>query len=221
MKDNKRIEIAPSILAADFSRLGEEIKSVEPEVAMIHIDVMDGHYVPNLTVGVPVIQSLRRVTPLIFDVHLMVVDPISFIIPFSEAGSDIITFHVETIKDPNDGIDLIHSLGKRAGLSVHPDTPVDTLFPYLHKLDTVLIMSVRPGFGGQDFMPEAIERITRVREKIDRTGSRTLISVDGGITPKNARTVTKAGANVLVVGSAIFGIENPLRAIKEFRKCVM
>lgn len=221
MTEKKHIEIAPSILAADFSRLGEEIKSVEPEVKMIHVDVMDGHYVPNITIGVPVLQSIRKVTPLVFDVHLMVVDPIPFVIPFSEAGSDIITLHVETLDDPNIGIDLIHSLGKRAGLSVHPDTPVEALFPYLKKLDTVLIMSVHPGFGGQEFMPEAIERVRSVHRELKRIGGHALISVDGGITASNARSIIDAGANVLVVGSSIFGTEDPLKAVTELKKCVM
>jgi len=220
MTEKKRIEIAPSILAADFSRLGEEIKSVEPEVKMIHVDVMDGHYVPNITIGVPVLQSIRKVTPLVFDVHLMVVDPIPFVIPFSEAGSDVITLHVETLDDPNIGIDLIHSLGKRAGLSVHPDTPVEALFPYLKKLDTVLIMSVHPGFGGQEFMPEAIERVRSVHRELDRIGGHALISVDGGITASNARSIIDAGANVLVVGSSIFGAEDPRKAVTELKKCV-
>jgi len=220
MRKKTRIEIAPSILAADFSRLGEEIKSVETEVKMIHIDVMDGHYVPNITIGVPVIQSIRKITPLIFDVHLMVVDPIPFVIPFSEAGSDIISLHVETLADPNIGIDLIHSLGKRAGLSIHPDTPVDVLFPYLEKLDTILVMSVQPGFGGQEFMPEALDRVSRIRHELERIGGHALISVDGGITTANAQAIVEAGADVLVIGSSIFGTKDPQKAIAEFKKCV-
>ncbi len=220
MADYRRVEIAPSILAADFSRLGEEIKNVEPEVKILHIDVMDGHYVPNITIGVPVIQSIRKITPLVFDVHLMVVDPVPFVIPFSEAGSDIITLHVETLEDPDAGIDLIHSLGKRAGLSVHPDTPVEALFPYLSKLDTVLVMSVRPGFGGQKFMPEALERVSRIHRELLRIDGRALISVDGGITAGNAGSIVEAGASVLVVGSSIFGTDDPRKSVAELKKCV-
>lgn len=221
MNVNERVEIAPSILAADFSRLGEEIKNVEPAVSMIHVDVMDGHYVPNLTIGVPVIESIRKITSLVFDVHLMVVDPLSFVVPFSEAGADMITLHIETLSDPDQGIDLIHSLGKKAGLSVHPDTAVETLFPYLHKLDRVLVMSVRPGFGGQEFMPEALARVAALRDEIDKIGGVAKIAVDGGITTGNARKIAEAGADVLVVGSAIFGTANPIGAIGEFDQCVM
>ncbi|MBN1891553.1 MAG: ribulose-phosphate 3-epimerase [Clostridiales bacterium] len=221
MNVNDRVEIAPSILAADFSRLGEEIKNVEPQVSMIHVDVMDGHYVPNLTIGVPVIESIRKITSLVFDVHLMVVDPIPFVVPFSEAGSDIITLHVETLSDPDYGIDLIHSLGKKAGLSVHPDTAVEALFPYLHKLDRVLVMSVRPGFGGQEFMPEALARVAALRYEIDKNGGVARLAVDGGITTVNAKEIADAGADVLVVGSAIFGAENPIGAVEDLKKCVM
>ena len=218
---SSEIEIAPSILAADFARLGEEIKSVEPFVKRIHIDVMDGHYVPNLTIGIPVIQSIRKITSLIFDVHLMVVDPVPFVVPFAQAGSDVITLHIETLQDPDEAIDFIHSTGKKAGLSVHPDTPIELIFPFLAKLDNVLVMSVRPGFGGQEFMPEAIERISDIRHAIENAHSNAVISVDGGITAGNAREIAEAGAGILVVGSAVFGTGDPSAAVRELQICVM
>lgn len=221
MENNSLIEVAPSILSADFGRLGEEIQSVRPVSKYLHVDVMDGHYVRNLTVGVPVIKSIRKISTHIFDVHLMIENPLDYIAAFSDAGADIITLHIETLDDPQKGIDAIHKLGKLAGLTVHPDTPVEALFPYLDQLDLVLIMSVRPGFGGQEFIPESFERIRMVREQLDRIGSKALLSVDGGISARNAADVVKAGGRLLVVGSAVFETENPKNAVEEILRCVM
>lgn len=221
MENNNQVEVAPSILSADFGRLGEEIQSVRPVSKYLHIDVMDGHYVRNITVGVPVIKSIRKISTHIFDVHLMIENPMDYVAAFSDAGADIITLHIETMEDPQKGIDAIHKLGKLAGLSVHPDTPVEVLFPYLGELDLVLIMSVRPGFGGQEFIPESYERISKVRKQLDRIGSKALLSVDGGISSRNAADVVKEGAELLVVGSAVFESENPKNAVEEILRCVM
>ncbi|NLW88554.1 MAG: ribulose-phosphate 3-epimerase [Clostridiaceae bacterium] len=221
MTEPLKYEVAPSILAADFARLGEEIGKVESVSGRIHVDVMDGHYVPNLTIGVPVIRSIRKVTDLILDVHLMVTDPLRFVVPFAEAGSDVITVHVETLENPIEAIELIRSVGKKAGLSIHPDTPVEVLFPYLAMLDNVLIMSVRPGFGGQEFMPEAMGRIRRIRAEMDRMKSSATLSVDGGISKENARAVVNAGGRILVIGSAVFESINPKKAVEDILKCAM
>lgn len=221
MTEPLKYEVAPSILAADFARLGEEIGKVESVSGRIHVDVMDGHYVPNLTIGVPVIRSIRKVTDLILDVHLMVTDPLRFVVPFAEAGSDVITVHVETLENPIEAIELIRSVGKKAGLSIHPDTPVEVLFPYLAMLDNVLIMSVRPGFGGQEFMPEAMGRIRRIRAEMDRMKSSATLSVDGGISKENARAVVNAGGRILVIGSAVFESRNPKKAVEDILKCAM
>jgi ribulose-phosphate 3-epimerase len=219
MESFNQIEVAPSILSADFGRLGEEIQSVRPVSKYLHVDVMDGHYVRNITVGVPVIKSIRKISTHIFDVHLMIENPLEYIAAFSDAGADIITLHIETMDDPQKGIDAIHKLGKLAGLTVHPDTPVEALFPYLDQLDLVLIMSVRPGFGGQEFIPESFERIRIVRKQLDRIGSKALLSVDGGISSRNAADVVNAGARLLVVGSAVFESENPKSAVEEILRC--
>lgn len=216
-----RIEVAPSILSADFGRLGEEIQSVRPVSKYLHVDIMDGHYVRNITVGVPVIKSIRKISTHIFDVHLMIENPLDYIKAFADAGADIITLHFETLDDPREGIEAIHKLGKRAGLTVHPDTPVEVLFPYLDQLDLVLIMSVRPGFGGQEFIPESFERIRKIRKQLDLIGSKALLSVDGGISARNAPDVVEAGGRLLVVGSAVFESGNPRKAVEEILRCVM
>ncbi len=221
MESYNHVEVAPSILSADFGRLGEEILGVRPVSKYLHVDVMDGHYVRNITIGVPVIKSIRKISTHIFDVHLMIENPLEYVAAFSEAGADIITLHIETMEHPQEGIDAIHKVGKLAGLSVHPDTPVEALFPYLDQLDLVLIMSVRPGFGGQEFIPESFERIRKIREQLDRTNSRAILSVDGGISARNAADVVKAGARLLVVGSAVFESKNPKKAVEEILECVM
>ncbi len=215
------VVIAPSILAADCGRLHDEIKEVSEATAFLHIDVMDGHYVPNLTFGVPVVQSIRKNTNMVFDVHLMVTNPLDFFGPFAEAGADMLTFHVETVEDPDVAIDKVRKLGKRVGISIHPDTPIEKVLPYCTKVDLVLVMSVRPGFGGQHFMEESIERIAAVRKVIDEAGADTIISVDGGICDETAPRVVKAGANYLVAGSAVFGKKDRVAAIRELRTCAL
>ncbi len=211
------IQVAPSILAADFGNLLADIRKIENDTDILHIDVMDGHYVPNISFGVPIIKSIRSRTDLLFDVHLMITNPEEYIRIFSEAGADIVTFHIETVEDPASIIRMIHSLGKKAGISVHPDTPVEKMFPFLPDLELVLIMSVYPGFGGQSFMEEAPARIRAVRNELDRIGSNAWLSVDGGVSEKTAPVILSSGATLLVAGSAVFGDPNPEDAIKRLK----
>lgn len=211
------IQVAPSILAADFGNLLADIRKIENDTDILHIDVMDGHYVPNISFGVPIIKSIRSRTDLQFDVHLMITNPEEYIRIFSEAGADIVTFHIETVEDPASIIRMIHSLGKKAGISVHPDTPVEKMFPFLPDLELVLIMSVYPGFGGQSFMEEAPARIRAVRNELDRIGSNAWLSVDGGVSEKTAPVILSSGATLLVAGSAVFGDPNPEDAIKRLK----
>ncbi len=199
------IKISPSLLASDFSRLGEEAAACFGAGAeMIHIDVMDGHFVPNITLGAPVIKSFRKCTPAVFDVHLMISDPYKYIGDFHDAGADMITFHLESESNPADTIALIKSLGMKAGLALKPATPAESVFPYLSDLDMVLVMTVEPGFGGQSFMENQLPKIEAVRAECERLGIPMDIQVDGGIAADTAPLVKKAGANVLVAGSFVF-----------------
>ena len=210
----KKIMIAPSLLSADFSRLAEEVRDVEKAgCEALHIDVMDGHFVPNLTIGPLVVQAIRKITKLPLDVHLMIDAPSRYITEFRKAGADWITIHVEAEKDVRGALQMIKTSGAKAGLSLRPKTGVETLFPYLSVLDLVLVMSVEPGFGGQSFMPEMMEKIKVLRPKFPG-----LISVDGGIGAGNASQALEAGADILVAGSAIFGKADRSKAIREFRE---
>ncbi len=200
------IVIAPSILSADFARLGEQVvESEQGGAGRIHIDVMDGHFVPNLSLGPAVVGSLRRVTRLPFEVHLMVEQPERFIDAFLAKGADSLIAHVEVLPDPRPFIRRLHDAGKRAALAVRPDTPVEALEPYLGEIDLALCMTVHPGFSGQAFLPESPARIRRLRELIDSRKSNCDLEVDGGITPDTGRTAVQAGANVLVAATGIFG----------------
>ena len=216
----KKILVAPSLLAADFSCLGSEIEKIEREADFLHLDVMDGHYVPNLSFGVAVISSVRKVSELFFDVHLMISDPGAYIGAFAKAGADGITFHLETVRSPEELISEIHSVGKKAGISIHPDTPIENVFPFLPLADIVLVMSVRPGFGGQAFMETAPARILAVRRELDRTGSKAILSVDGGIDAKTAPLAVHSGAEMLVAGSYVFGSPVPRDAIASLKSLV-
>lgn len=197
--------LAPSLLAADFTKLGEQIKETERCGAQfLHIDVMDGIFVPSISFGMPLIESIRPVTKQFFDVHLMIVEPERYIQEFVDCGADGITFHLEATKDPQKVIDRIHKAGAKAGISIKPGTPLEEVYPYLSKVEMVLIMSVEPGFGGQSFLPEAFGRIRKTREYLDRHQLAARLEVDGGIGKKNVREVMAAGADVFVAGSAVF-----------------
>jgi len=210
----KKIMIAPSLLSADFSRLAEEIRDVEKAGCdALHIDVMDGHFVPNLTIGPLVVAAIHRVTELPLDVHLMIDTPSRYIAEFRKAGADWITVHVEAEKDIHGVLKMIRDSGAKAGISLRPKTAVESLFPYLSELDLVLVMSVEPGFGGQSFMPEMMDKVKALRSKFQG-----LISVDGGIGAGNASQALEAGADILVAGSAIFGKADRVKATREFRE---
>lgn len=197
--------LAPSLLAADFTKLGEQIKETERCGAQfLHIDVMDGIFVPSISFGMPLIESIRPITKQFFDVHLMIVEPERYIQEFVDCGADGITFHLEATKDPQKVIDRIHKAGAKAGISIKPGTPLEEVYPYLSKVEMVLIMSVEPGFGGQSFLPEAFGRIQKTREYLDRHQLAARLEVDGGIGKKNVREVMAAGADVFVAGSAVF-----------------
>lgn len=215
----KTVEIAPSILSADFGHLMDDIKKTESEIDYLHIDVMDGHFVPNISFGIPIIRSIREQTELIFDVHLMISNPLDYLEAFALAGADIITFHVETVENPADVIRKIHALGKKAGISLNPDTDIHDIFPFLKDLELILIMSVYPGFGGQSFIPSALDRIQAVRNELNALGSDALISVDGGISVKTAPAAAAAGATLLVAGSSVFGDKDPAEAVRRLKEC--
>jgi len=215
----RKIKVAPSILSADFSRLGEEIKAVEAAGAdIIHIDVMDGHFVPNITIGPIIVEAVRRSTKLPLDVHLMITNPELYIADFAKAGADYLTVHVETAFHLNRLVQSVKEhKGVKAGASLNPATPLTSLDYILPDLDMVLIMSVNPGFGGQAFIPSALEKIAALRKRIDDLGLETEIEVDGGIKPDNAAAIIDAGADILVAGSAVFGKKDYAGAISGIR----
>jgi ribulose-phosphate 3-epimerase len=218
----RKIKIAPSILSADFSRLGEEIRAVEAAGAdIIHVDVMDGHFVPNITIGPLIVEAARRSTKLPLDVHLMITNPELYVADFARAGADYITVHVETGFHLNRLIQSIKEhKGVKASVSLNPATPLTALDYVLPDVDMVLIMSVNPGFGGQAFIPSALDKIAKLRKRIDESGVKAEIEVDGGVKPGNAAEIITAGADILVAGSAVFGAKDYTAAIKGIRGAV-
>lgn len=210
------LQIAPSLLSADFGGLAEAVGEVAPEADLLHVDVMDGHFVPNLTIGPPVVQSLRRHSGLYFDCHLMMTNPGDYLEAFRRAGADGCTVHVE-VGGTAELVAEARALGLRVGLALNPDTPFDAVAPYLADIDLVLCMTVFPGFGGQAFMGEVLPKIARIRAALDDAGLDVDLEVDGGIDEETAPLVVQAGARVLVAGSAIFGDERPWEAARRIR----
>lgn len=207
------IKIAPSILSADFTKLGKEIEEIRDGGAdYIHFDVMDGVFVPNISIGIPVLSSVRKFTDMFLDVHLMIEKPVRYAEAFCKAGADLVMFHVEadSYQNISEAIDIVKANGKKVGLSVKPKTPAEVLYPFIDRLDMALVMTVEPGFGGQKFMHDQLPKIIELRREIDRRGIECELEVDGGIDPVTAKLVKDAGANVLVAGSAVF--KSPDRA---------
>jgi ribulose-phosphate 3-epimerase len=213
------VKLAPSILSADFARLGEEVKAIEQAGAdIIHVDVMDGHFVPNITIGPLVVKAVRKATSLPVDVHLMIMDPDKYIAEFANAGADYLTVHAEVLPHLNRTLAEIRNHGVKAGVALNPSTSLSTLDWVWDNMDMLLIMSVNPGFGGQSFIPNCLDKISGARIEIDMRGVDVLLEVDGGIKVDNAREVAEAGADILVAGSAVFGTDDYKKTVKAFKK---
>ena len=214
------IKISPSVLAADLSSLACEVADIESAGAdMVHLDVMDGVFVTNISFGLPVISSLRKRSNMIFDVHLMIQSPEKYASRFIEAGADILTFHLEACDDPATLLEEIRSYGVMAAISVKPNTPIEEVYPYLDKCDMVLVMTVEPGYGGQKLIPETLEKVRKLKAEITKRGLNNEIQVDGGINEKNAKEAIEAGAGILVAGSSVFGASDRRAAIEALRSC--
>ncbi len=215
----KKVKIAPSILAADFLHLGDEIRKVEDAGAeILHFDVMDAHFVPNLSLGVGMLESIRKVTSLYLDVHLMMDNAHKYLKTFADAGADGITVHLEIYPDPDAVLDEIGALGKDRGLSINPDMPVERLSGRVGKVDRLLLMSVFPGFGGQKFIPESLDRLRAIRALLDREGrAEADLEIDGGVSTANAASIIDAGADTLVAGTGVFRAADPVAAVRELR----
>lgn len=212
------VKISPSVLAADLSNLASEVKDIEASGAdMVHLDVMDGMFVTNISFGLPVIQSLRSKTNIIFDVHLMIDAPERYADRFIEAGADILTFHLEACKDSSDLLSRIREQGVMAGISIKPGTPAEEVYPYLDQCDMVLVMTVEPGYGGQKLIPETLEKVTKIKAEAESRGLKIEIQVDGGINGENAKDAISAGATILVAGSSVFGKTDRRAAIDALR----
>ena len=211
--------IAPSLLSCDFSQMGQEIKRMELAKAdFMHLDVMDGHFVPNITFGAPVIKTVRSYTDVPFDVHLMISEPLKYIDDFADAGADIITFHVESDSDIKETIEKIKSRGVKPGLVIKPNTPASAVFPYLSDLYMVLIMTVEPGFGGQSFMEDMLPKVSEIRNEADKINPQLLIEVDGGIAENTIAKASKAGVDICVAGTAVFKAEDSAQAIANLKR---
>jgi len=216
---HERIEIAPSILASNFARLGEEVRTVEEGGAdVIHVDVMDGHFVPNISIGIPVVECLRKATRLPLDVHLMIEEPEKYIHEFVRAGADRVLIHQEATVHLDRALAMIREAGAEAGAAINPATPVVMLSDVLDKVDTVLVMSVNPGFGGQKFIPNAFEKIRQLNQWRSRYNADFRIEVDGGVDLENAGELAQAGANTFVAGTSIFHTPNPVEAARQMRR---
>lgn len=214
------IKISPSVLACDLSRLAKEVEEIHSAGAdMIHLDVMDGVFVTNISFGLPVIKCLRKNSKAFFDVHLMITEPEKYIERFiTECGADLISFHLEATNVPDKCIEIIKKHGKKAAITVKPNTPIETVYPYLDKCDMVLVMTVEPGYGGQALIPECLDKVKELKEEIERRNLSVDIEVDGGINTENAKDAIKAGANILVAGSAVFGAADRREAMKKIRE---
>jgi ribulose-phosphate 3-epimerase len=213
----RRIRLAPSILTADFTRLGEEVREVAPHVDWFHLDVMDGHYVPNLTFGPTVVEAVRGSCDLPLHVHLMIEDPIGYAGRFVEAGATRISFHPEVVDDVTEAIAGIRDAGAAVGVAIHPDVPAEVVEPHLEDIDVALVMTVRPGFGGQSFLEEVVPKLRAVKDAVEHSGARTDIEVDGGVNLDTVERVLTAGADIVVAGSAIFDGVDPAAAAKRMR----
>jgi ribulose-phosphate 3-epimerase len=216
----KAPRIAPSILAADFARLGEQVALVEAQADLLHVDVMDGHFVPNLTIGMPVIASLREVTDLPLDCHLMTLNPDAYLEELKAAGADLVTVHMEVFPNPVTVAARARDVGLGFGLVINPPTPAEAVEPFIELADMVLVMSVNPGFGGQKFMPEVLGKLERVRKFVDSAGLATDIEIDGGIDMTTIRSARDAGADVFVAGTSVFQTKDPAAAVEELRTAI-
>lgn len=207
--------IAPSLLSADFTKMGDEVKEIEAVgTRVLHIDIMDGHFVPNLTFGYSMVKALRPLSRMVFDVHLMISHPLDYIENFAKAGSDVITVHTECDDDLDQCIELIHACGKKAGLSIKPQTAPDALFPYLGKLEHILVMTVEPGFGGQSMIPKCLDKIAVIKAECARRGLEIPVMIDGGVNEANVQTAAQAGADMMVAGNAVFGAKDRAAAFQ-------
>lgn len=214
------IKIAPSLLAADFADLAAEVARIEDHVDMLHLDIMDGHFVPNISFGMPVIESLRPHTDLLFDCHLMTTNPDVYFEDLRAAGGDLAMVHIEAITDPTDAAAAARAAGLGFGLVVNPPTPIEAIEPFVELTDMVLIMSVHPGFGGQAFIPDVLRKVETARKWVDRGDLTVDIQIDGGINPETARLAASAGANVFVAGTAIFRADDPVAAVAQLRTAI-
>lgn len=215
-----RLMLCPSILSADFARLGDEVDRVEGSADVMHIDVMDGHYVPNLTIGPMVVSAIRPYTKLPIDVHLMVSEPMKWIEPFAQAGADTLVIHAETCPHMLRALELIKSQGCSAGVAINPGTPIDTIKELLPYVDIVLLMTVNPGFGGQSFIPSMTEKISRMRAMLDQVGLDIHLQIDGGVKTDNIKELYEAGADMIVVGSSVYAEQDPVAALNQLRQAV-